>query len=217
MKAAILGRKIGMTQVFREDGTAVPVTVVQAGPCPILQVKTAERDGYEAVQLGFDPVKPGRSKRPDVGHARASGNTPQKFVREIRLTEPTDKKSGDVVTVDLFSELDVKYVDVVGTTIGKGYQGVMKRHNFGGQPGSHGTERKHRSPGGIGSSGNRGLGRCIKKGKRMAGQMGNVRRTSRNQELVSVDKEQHLLLIKGAIPGAKNGYVLVSTAKTRTK
>ncbi len=216
MNAAILGKKVGMTRVFDEGGATIPVTVVQAGPCPILQVRTRDTDGYEAVQLGFEGAKPSRSTRPAIGHARQAKSVPQRFVREIRLAKPAEKAAGDVITVELFEEQGVKFVDVVGTSIGKGYQGVMKRHHFGGQPGSHGTERKHRSPGGIGSSGNRGHGRCIKKGKKMAGHMGHVRCTVRNQRLVSVDKERNLLLIEGAVPGPRNGYLVVSRAKAKS-
>lgn len=215
MTAAILGKKIGMTRVFDKDGASVPVTVVQAGPCPILQVKTKDCDGYEAVQLGFENARASRSTRPQIGHALAAKTVPQRFVREIRLTNPTEQKTGDVVTVELFESSEVKFVDVVGTSIGKGYQGVMKRHGFKGQPASHGVERKHRSPGGIGSSGNRGLGRCIKKGKRMAGHMGHERCTTRNQKLVMIDKDRNLLLIQGTVPGPKNGYVIISKAKTK--
>ena len=215
MKAAILGRKIGMTRIFDDAGTAVPVTIVQAGPCPILQVKKAETDGYEAVQLGFDQSKPSRSTMQQIGHARKANSKPQKFIREIRLTEATDKNPGEVVTVQLFEDQAIKFVDVVGTSIGKGFQGVMKRHHFAGQGASHGTERKHRSAGGIGAQGNRGFGRCVKKGKKMPGHMGHERCTSRNNKLVSIDKDRNLLLIKGAIPGPKGGYVVVSKAKTK--
>jgi large subunit ribosomal protein L3 len=215
MYAAILGKKVGMTRVFDEEGASIPVTVVEAGPCPVLQVKTKENDGYEAVQLGFDRMKPSRSTKPQIGHARKANTVPQRFVREIRLAEPTDRAIGDIVTVELFESEQIKYVDVIGTTIGKGYQGVMKRHGFGGQPASHGVERKHRSPGGIGGSGDLGEGRGVKRGKRMAGHMGHARRTARNQRLVSVDRENNLLLIKGAIPGPRGGYVVVSRAKTK--
>jgi len=215
MYAAILGKKIGMTRVFDEAGGSVPVTVVQAGPCPVLQVKTKDSNGYEAVQLGFQAAKPSRTTRPEIGHARKANAAPQKFVREIRLTTPTDKNIGDVVTVSLFEEQGIKFVDVVGTSIGKGFQGVMKRHHFSGQPASHGTERKHRSAGGIGAGGNRGWGRCIKKGKRMPGQMGSERVTVRNQRLVSIDKDRNLLLIKGVVPGPRGGFVVVYKAKTR--
>ena len=205
--------------MFGEDGAAIPVTIVEAGPCPVLQVKKQDTDGYAAVQLGFDKVKPSRCRRPDVGHARQANTTPHRFVREIRLLEAADageEKAGDVVTVELFEAQKVKYVDVVGTTIGKGFQGVMKRHHFGGQSATHGTERKHRSPGGIGASGDRGRGRCIKKGKKMPGHMGHERCTARNQRLVSIDKDRNLLMIKGVVPGPRGGYVIVSQAKTKS-
>lgn len=215
MQAAILGKKIGMTRVFDEAGSSIPVTIVQAGPCPILQIKTHESDGYEAVQLGFQNAKPSRTTRAEIGHAREAKAVPQKFVREIRLVKPTDKQRGDMVTVELFEEQGIKFVDVVGTSIGKGFQGVMKRHNFAGQGASHGTERKHRSAGGIGAGGNRGFGRCIKKGKKMPGHMGHERVTIRNQRLVSVDKDRNLLLIKGVVPGPKGGFVVVCKAVTK--
>ncbi len=217
MNAAILGRKVGMTRVFDAAGASVPVTVVQAGPCPIMQVKTTEQDGYSAVQLGFAPHKPSRSRAPEIGHARLAKTTPHRFVREIRLAAPAESNVGDVVTVGMFEEQNIKFVDVVGTSIGKGFQGVMKRHNFGGQPASHGTERKHRSAGGIGAQGNRGFGRCIKKGKPMPGHMGHERCTVRNQKLIQVDKDRNLLLIKGAIPGPRGGFVIVSKAKAKTE
>jgi len=205
-----------MTRVYDEDGRSVPVTVVQAGPCPILDVRTSERDGYDAVQLGYDEVKPARSTQPMIGHCKKAGAKPQRFVREIRLQEATDKKAGDTVTVGIFAEAGIKWVDVVGTTRGFGFQGVMKRHHFGGQPNSHGTERKHRSPGGIGAmSGDRGRGRSIKKGKRMAGHMGAAPRTARNQRLVSVDADRNLLVICGAVPGPRGGYVMIRQSKTK--
>jgi large subunit ribosomal protein L3 len=216
MKPAILGKKIGMTRVFADDGASVGVTIVEAGPCPVLQVKTRDTDGYEAVQLGFEAARPSRSTRAKIGHAKKCGAAPQKFIREIRLTEAADQAAGEELTVEQFVTQGVKFVDIVGTSIGKGYQGVMKRHHFGGQPASHGTERKHRSPGSIGASGNRGFGRCVKRGKRMSGHMGHVRSTSRNQRLVLVDTERNLLLIAGPVPGPRNGYVVVSQAKTKS-
>lgn len=216
MIAAMLGKKIGMTRVFDPEGASVPVTLVQAGPCTVLQVRTQEHDQYDAVQLGFDEVKPSRSKFPAIGHARKAGTTPKRFVREIRLTAATDVKQGDVVTVEEFEKRGIGYVDVIGTTRGFGFQGVMKRHHFGGQPGSHGTERKHRSPGGIGGmAGDRGRGRSVKKGKRMAGHMGDARRTARNQRLIQVDKDKNILVIEGAIPGPRGGYVVVRESKTK--
>jgi large subunit ribosomal protein L3 len=213
---AILGKKIGMTRVYDADGRSVAVTVVQAGPCPVLQVKTAEKDGYHAVQLGYGEVKPARTPRPMLGHFLKAGVKPRRFIREIRLGQPTDRKPGDDVSVSVFSEAGVRWVDVVGTSRGFGYQGVMKRQGFKGQPASHGTERKHRSPGGIGAgSGDRGRGRSIKKGKPMAGQMGAAQRTTRNLRLVGVDAERNVLVIEGAVPGAAGGYVLVRQSKTR--
>ena len=145
MIPALLGRKVGMTQIFEESGACVPVTLVEAGPCVVLQVKTEDGpDGYNAIQLGFDDVKPHRSTLPEIGHARTAQTAPKAFVREVRLSEATDKVVGDVLTVELFQESEVKYVDVSGITKGRGYQGGMRRWGFGGQPASHGTERKHR-------------------------------------------------------------------------
>jgi large subunit ribosomal protein L3 len=216
MIPALLGRKVGMTQVFEESGECVPVTVVEAGPCVVLQVKAADgTDGYRAVQLGFDDVKPHRSTLPEIGHARKASTAPKQFVREIRLAEATDKAVGDTVTVEIFQENEVKYVDVVGVTKGRGYQGGMRRWGFGGQPASHGTERKHRSPGSIGGrASNAGTGRP-KKGAKKAGQMGHVRRTAQCQALVGVDTDKNLLLIRGSVPGPTGGYVMVQRSKTR--
>ena len=217
MVAALLGKKIGMTRVYTPEGQAVPVTVIQAGPCAVLQVKKADAaDGYSAVQLGFEDVKPHRATVPMIGHAAKAGTGPKRFIREIRLQETPAASAGDVWTVEVFNEAKTRYVDVIGTTKGHGFTVVMKRQNFWGQPASHGTERKHRSPGGIGGMAGRGLGRCVKKGKRMAGQMGGVRRTTRNQELVRVDKENNLLLVRGSIPGPNGGYVIVRQAKTKS-
>lgn len=218
MIPAILGRKIGMTQVFDPKGLRVPVTIVQAGPCVVLQVKRAEgKDGYHSVQLGFDDVKPHRSTLAEIGHARKAKSPPKRFIREIRLPAATDKSVGDAVTVDIFQQNNVKFVDVVGVTKGRGFQGVMARHGFGGQPASHGTERKHRSPGSIASHcQNRGHSGAIKKGKRMAGHGGAVRQTARCQALVGVDVENNLMLILGSVPGPRNGYVVVRSSKTRS-
>jgi large subunit ribosomal protein L3 len=215
MLPVLLGKKVGMTQVFDDAGRVVPVTVVQAGPCTVLQVKTTERDGYDAVQLGFGEIKPHRSTLPLIGHAGKAGSTPKRFIREVRLTGPSDKQPGDVVSTEIFEEAGVRYVDVVGTTKGRGYSGVMRRHGFGGQPASHGTERKHRSPGSISGSAPLGLGRSVKKGKRMAGQYGTVRRTVRNQPLQQIDKDRGLLLIRGSIPGPSGSLVIVRKAKTK--
>lgn len=217
MIPAILGRKVGMTQIFDPSGTRIPVTLVEAGPCVVLQVKSADgRDGYHSVQLGFGDVKAHRSNLAAIGHARTAQTPPKRFIREIRLQEPAGRKVGDTITVDIFKDGGVKYVDVVGTTKGKGFQGAMKRHGFGGMPASHGTERKHRSPGtNSGRCQNRGHSGFIKKGKRMAGHMGAVRSTIRCQELAGVDAEHNILWIRGSIPGPEGGYVVVRKAKTR--
>jgi len=216
MFPAILGRKVGMTQVFDAAGKRTSVTLVEAGPCVVLQVKSAEGpDGYNALQLGFDDRKPHRSTKPEIGHARKSGTGPKYFVREVRLDGPAEQEAGATIGVDVFSEAEVKWVDVIGTSKGKGYQGGMKRYGFGGQPASHGVERKHRSPGSInGHATDLGGGR-IKKGKRMAGRTGGRQATIRCQELVGVDAEHNLLLIRGGIPGPTGGYVMVRKALTK--
>lgn len=216
MLPGLLAKKVGMTRIFDEAGRSIPATVLQAGPCAVLQVKTRQTDGYEAVQLGFEDLKPHRSTKPQIGHAAKAGMGPKRTIREVRLAEPAEQQPGDVVTVELFADPQVRFVDVTATTKGRGFAGVMKRHGFGGQPASHGTERKHRSPGSIASHGtDRGHGGDIKKGKRMAGQMGHVRCTVRNQQLLRVDAEQGLLLVKGSVPGPNGGVVMVRKAKTK--
>jgi large subunit ribosomal protein L3 len=206
MTPMLLGKKIGMTRIYNDKGAIVPVTVVQAGPCNVTQVKTAENDGYEAVQLGFLEVKPKHSTMPLMGHAAKSGVSPKRHFAEIRLKEKTSIAPGATVGVDIFK--DVQFVDVIGTSKGKGTAGVMKRYHFGGQPASHGTERKHRSPGSIASRATwRGQSGKPKKGVRMAGHMGADRVTTRNHPLVKIDPENNLLLIKGPLPGP-NGALL---------
>lgn len=216
MIPAILGRKVGMSQIFEETGLRTPVTLIEAGPCVVMQVKRADgADGYDAVQLGFEDAKPHRSTLAQIGHARQAQAAPKRFIREVRLTESTDKNVGDLVTVEIFADQDVKYVDVSGTTKGKGFQGGMRRWGFGGQSASHGTERKHRSPGSISSrASNAGTGRP-KKGGKKAGQMGAARCTTRCQALVGVDAEHNLLLVKGSVPGPNGAYVFVRKSKTR--
>ncbi|MHC4707788.1 MAG: 50S ribosomal protein L3 [Planctomycetota bacterium] len=209
----LLGKKIGMTQSYDDSGRLLPVTVIHAGPCSILQVKTVESDGYNAVQLGYEDVKPARQKKPQVGHAQKSGTVPKKLVREMRLANDAEVeyKVGDSLTVSVFAES--KYVDVIGTSKGKGFAGVMKRYGFHGFPGSHGTERKHRAPGSQASYGtDLGHGGNIKKGKKMAGHMGNRRVTAKNHSLVAVDQDKNLLIVKGSVPGPAGGYVIVRTA-----
>jgi len=212
--AMLLGKKVGMTQIYNDLGNLVPVTVIQAGPCQVMQVKTTETDGYNAVQLGYDEVKPARRKHPQIGHAKKADTTPKRFIKEMRLEEGAEQQYevGNAVTVSVFAE--EKYVDVVGTSKGKGFAGAMKRHGFGGFPASHGTERKHRAPGSIASyASNAGHGAGPKKGKRMAGHMGNCRVTMKNHQLVEVDEEKNLLIIKGSVPGPAGGYCIVRSAK----
>jgi len=209
----LLGKKVGMTQVYDDAGKITPVTVIQAGPCTVMQVKAPESDGYSAIQLGYDDVKPSRRKRPAQGHAKKAAAVPKKFVREMSLTEQSEYKAGDLISVSAFSQ--VKYVDVIGTGKGKGYAGVMKRHGFGGFPASHGTERKHRAAGSISSfASDAGHGGNLKKGKKMAGRMGGKRITTKNHQVVSIDTERDLLVVKGAVAGPAGGYVVVRTART---
>jgi large subunit ribosomal protein L3 len=213
MTPALLGTKIGMTRIYDEKGAIVPVTVVQAGPCAITQVKTVATDGYNAVQLGFGEAKPKASTFPLIGHCAKSGVSPRRHFQEIKFKEPTDKKAGEEVTVGIFD--GIQYVDVIGVSKGKGFAGVMKRHHFGGQPASHGTERKHRSPGSIASRATwRGQCGKPKKGVRMGGHMGVDQVTTRNHPLVKVDAAQNLLLIKGALPGPNGGLLFVRKSIT---
>jgi large subunit ribosomal protein L3 len=214
MLKTLLGRKVGMTRIFDDKGRNVPVTIVAAGPCFVSQLKTDENDGYTAVQIAFDDVKPRRSTFQMIGHDNKAGLAPKREHREIRVSaeELAGFQLGQQLDVSLFET--IKFVDVIGTSKGKGFQGVMKRHNFKGMFASHGTERKHRSPGSIAGHGNeRGGTGGPKKGKRMAGHMGDVRVTTRSLDVVAVDKENNLLLVKGSIPGGKNGLVIIREAK----
>ncbi|MBU3683100.1 MAG: 50S ribosomal protein L3 [Phycisphaerales bacterium] len=212
-KTGILGRKIGMTRFFRPDGTNIPVTVIQAGPCVVTQVKTSETDGYAAVQIAFDDMKPRNSTQAMIGHDAKAGAAPKRAHRELRLATDADAQAftlGQEIKVDTLGEL--KFVDIVGTSKGKGFAGVMKRHNFKGMCATHGTERKHRTPGSIGSHGtDRGHGAKIKKGKRMAGRMGDEQVTVRSLDVVKLDPENNILLVKGAVPGANDGLLLIKT------
>ena len=213
MTPALLGKKVGMTRVYDEKGAVVPVTVVQAGPCAVTQVKSVETDGYHAVQLGFGETKAKFSTFPLIGHAAKAGIGPRRHFREIRLKDATDRKAGDVVNVGIFD--GVQFVDVIGTSKGKGFAGVMKRHHFGGQCASHGTERKHRSPGSIASRATwRGQSGKPKKGVRMGGHMGMDRVTTQNHSLVRIDPENNLLLIKGALPGPNGTLLFIRKAVT---
>ncbi len=213
MIPALLGTKIGMTQLVSERGTAEPVTVVKAGPCIVLQVRTKDTDGYDAVQIGFGEVKPHRSTKQMIGHAAVAGTGPKRVVREVRLTEPATVARSDVLTVERFTEGNVTHVDVTGISKGKGFAGVMKRHGFGGKEASHGVERKHRSPGSIGGGGAGPTGRGVRKGKRMAGQFGNVRTTVSGLRVVKIDPKNDLIVIRGSIPGPNGSVVLVRQSK----
>lgn len=203
----ILGSKLGMTQVFDENNRIVPVTVVQAGPCVVTQVRTVEKDGYTAVQLAYGAIDPRRVIKPVAGQFAASGATPRRHVVEIRMVDVSGFEVGQELTAEVFA--DGAVVDVVGTSKGKGTAGVMKRHGFHGLGAGHGVKRKHRSPGSIGGASTPGR---VFKGVRMAGRMGNERVTTQNLTVHRVDAEAGLLLIKGAVPGNKGGLVLVKTA-----
>jgi len=203
--AGLIGRKVGMMRVFNEQGLAVPCTVVEAGPCPVIQVKKADSDGYEAVQLGFGRKKETRATRAELGHAKGVGlDYAPRVLREFRVPTGEAFEAGQELRVDLFAPGD--RVKVVGTTKGKGFQGVVKRHGFAGRPGGHGHPMA-RNPGSIGPGTN--PSRVIK-GKKLPGQTGNTRVTVRNLEVVKVDPERNLIFVKGGVPGAKNGFLLIS-------
>jgi large subunit ribosomal protein L3 len=202
----ILGAKLGMTQVW-DNNRVVPVTVVQAGPCVVTQVRTADKDGYAAVQLAYGAVDPRKVKKPRTGHFEKAGTAPRRHIVELRTTDASEYELGQEVTVEAFAEGTV--IDVTGKTKGKGFAGVMKRHGFHGLRASHGVERKHRSPGSIGACATPGR---VFKGVRMAGRMGSVRYTVQNLTVQAIDPENNLLLVKGAIPGPAGALVLVRTA-----
>lgn len=206
MVSTILGRKIGMTQVWDDDDNVVPVTVIQAGPCVVSQVKTVESDGYNAVQIGFGDIKKSRVNKPMTGHFAKAGVEPMRYLREVRVADGNEHKVGDVVSVADFSE--VKSVDVIGTSKGKGFQGTIKRWNFACGPVTHGS-RNQRKPGSIGQC---AYPSRVRKGLHMPGHMGNERVTVKNLKLVRVDAEQNLMLVKGAVPGARNALVQVRMA-----
>ena len=207
MKHQLLGKKIGMTQVYDAENNLVPVTVVQAGPCPVTQVKTIENDGYHAVQIGFGVQKESRLSAGELGHLKKASVAPVSHLQEIRLPAAAEVKVGDIFTVEKFAAGQM--VDVIGTVKGRGFQGVMKRHDMSGQPDSHGHMMHRR----IGSIGMRQTPGHVFKGKRMPGHMGSVRRTVQNLRVVQVLADKNLLLIKGSFPGANGELVLVRPAK----
>ena len=198
----LLGTKLGMTQVFGEGGVTIPVTVIQAGPCYVTQIKTAERDGYNAIQLAYGETR--KLTRPERGHLRKAGVPPMRYLREFRVTNPTDYRLGQQLTVSIFRPGEK--VDVIGTSKGRGFAGVVKRHGFAGGPRTHGQSDRLRAPGSIGSGTTPGR---VLKGLRMAGHMGNERVTIKNLEIVRVDPERNLLLVKGSVPGHIKGLVMV--------
>lgn len=207
----ILGKKLGMTNIYDDKGKTVPITVIEAGPCQVLQIKTRVTEGYDAIQIGFGAKKERLVKHVDMGRFKKAGVAPLRFVRELRVKDPSIYKVGQVISPDIFAKGD--YLDVVGTSIGKGFQGGVKRWNWKGGPGGHGS-MFHRAIGSI-QSGAR-LGR-VTKGHHMAGHLGVERITIQNLEIADVDKEKNLILIKGSVPGHKNNYLILKEAKKRPK
>jgi large subunit ribosomal protein L3 len=213
-KAMILGRKLGMNSIFDESGAHVPVTVIEAGPCRVVQVKTKENDGYEAVKVGFLPKKPRRTLKPQLGEFKKAGLEPMKHLHELRM-ESDGFKVGDEIRVDQFAKGDV--VTVVGTSKGRGFQGVVKRHHFSGGPKTHGQSDRHRAPGSIGSS---AFPSRVLKGLRMSGHMGDRRVTIKNLRVADVLPDQNLILLRGGVPGAIWGLLeirRVREAKAKAK
>lgn len=207
MSIILIGKKLGMTQVFAADNSLVPVTVVEAGPCPVTQVKTLQTDGYEAVQIGFRTQKESRMTKPELGHLKKAGVAPVTELVEFSSGKSGEFKIGDILDVTRFAE--GQKVDIIGTTKGKGFQGVMRRYNFQGQPETHG-HMMHRRPGSVGCRQTPGH---VYKGRKMPGHMGQVRRTTQNLSVVKVLADKNILLIKGSVPGAKGDIVIVRTAK----
>jgi large subunit ribosomal protein L3 len=212
MQKMLLGKKVGMSRYFLEDGTNIPVTIVEAGPCVVTQVKSEETDGYNAVQVGFEDVRPSRSTMPIIGHDAKASTAPKRFHREVRVDDIDEVELGQTIDVTTFE--DVKFVDVVGISKGKGFQGGMKRHHFKGLEASHGVKRAHRRVGSInGHATNLGTGPKPKKGKKMPGHMGNKQITCRSLPVINIQSDGNLLLVKGAIPGPNSGMVLIREAK----
>ena len=204
---AIIGKKVGMSQIFDENGKVIPVTVIEAGPCTVVQKKTAEKEGYAAVQLGFEDVPERKLTKPEMGHLNKAGVAPKKYLREFDLENAAELNIGDIIKADTFKEGD--FVDVTGTTKGKGFAGTIKRWGFKSYRRTHGSHKNERRPGSVGACATPSR---ILKGKRMAGRMGHVTATTQNLTVVSADVENGILAIKGAIPGPKGGIVLVRSA-----
>jgi len=206
MKKGIIGKKLGMTQIFLEDGTCLPVTVIQAGPCVVVQKKTVKSDGYDAIQVGFEAANAAAATKPYLGHCTKSGHGVFRHLKEFKFENLETINVGDTLNIDQFNPGD--YVDVTGTSIGKGFQGVMKRYNFAGGRASHGS-RFHRAPGSIGCSATPSR---VFKNKKMPGQMGNAQVTVQRLQIVRVDADQNLLMIKGAVPGHRNNVVIIKNS-----
>ena len=203
----VLGEKLGMTQVWDDENRLVPVTVIQAGPCVVTQVRNAETDGYDAVQIAYGAIDPRKVNKPEGGHFAKAGVTPRRYSVELRTADAADYSLGQELTVETFAAGEK--IDVTATTKGKGFAGVMKRHGFAGVSASHGAHRNHRKPGSIGGCATPGR---VFKGMRMAGRMGGVRQTTQNLTIHAVDADKGLLLVKGAVPGPRGGIVLVRNA-----
>ncbi len=207
MLRGFLGKKVGMSQVFGEDGRVVPVTMIQAGPCSVTQIKTNENDGYQAIQLGFDPVK--KLNKPEAGHLK--DNPLARHLREVKADDISEFNLGQQIKVDIFEPGEL--VDVIGKSKGRGFAGVMKRHGFAGGPRTHGQSDRARAPGSIGGGTTPGK---VYKGMKMAGHMGNARITVKNLEVIQVDPERNLLLLKGGVPGAPNGLLVIRRTGKKT-
>jgi len=204
--SGLIGKKLGMTRIFDERGRSVPVTVIQTGPCYVTEVRTKERHGYDALQLGFDEKRDKSVKKPERGHFQKAGLKPMRYLREFRTFENiANYKPGDVIKADIFQ--GVKTVKVIGISKGKGFQGVVKRHHFSGGPQTHGQSDRWRAPGSIGSS---SYPSRVLKGLRMAGRMGGERVTVRNLQVVRVDAENNVVMVRGGVPGARDGVVIIS-------
>ena len=206
-RKGVLGSKLGMTQVWDESNRVVPVTVIQAGPCVVTQVRSPETDGYDAIQIGFGSMDPRKVNKPEGGHFDKAGVAPQRYLVELRTDDAGSYQVGQTLGPDIFEV--GQEVDVTGTTRGKGYAGVMKRHGFHGLRATHGVQRKHRSPGSIGGCSTPGR---VFKGMRMAGRTGHVRQTTQNLTIQAIDAERGLILVRGAVPGPRGGVVLIRNA-----
>jgi large subunit ribosomal protein L3 len=203
--SGLIGKKLGMTRIFDEKGNDVQVSVIQTGPCFVTEIRTKDRHGYDALQLGFEEKRDKSVKQPERGHFKKSGVKPMRYLREFRTFDVSQFKLGDVIKADIFQVGEE--VKVIGISKGKGFQGVVKRHHFGGGPVSHGQSDRRRAPGSVGGS---SYPSRVFKGTRMAGQMGNARVTVRNLKVVRVDAENNIVMVRGGIPGARNGMVLIS-------